>query len=163
MNIKIEMYKDEIKHKNTFENRQNKTPEEILLEKEYEHISEKIERKQEIIQQYARQVFFEKIKIVLTNKEKNFLYKLLFDIDKYYPEKENQTAVAEKIGITRENFIILNHRIKEKINKNTHIKQKCKKIMREKIASEKRKIRKSAKDWEEKGVIEEQLKKICFL
>ena len=77
-----------------------------------------------------REIFWEKYNDVLTKVEKFYLQKLLFEIDNYYPDDENQYAAAAKIGVTREYFGLIIHRLYKKILENPDLKKNVLKALR---------------------------------
>ncbi len=117
-------YNDEIGYQTNFWPTQQ-NPEEILINKEDADLQEKMNELKESLQQKMREIVVEKFEKVLTKKEYGFLSKLLLEIDEYYPDEENQYAVADKIGVTREYLGLLMHRIHKKIKENEEIKKEC--------------------------------------
>lgn len=103
-----------------------KTPEEVLLEKESAELQEKIDELKERLQRRMREIVIEKFEKVLSKSERDFLRKLLLDIDSdYLPEEETQHTAAERVGVTREYFGLLIHRVYKKIQAHKEIKRKC--------------------------------------
>ena len=112
-------------------NYSEKTPEEVLIEKENAEIQEKVDELREKLQRRMREIVLEKFEKVLSESERNFLRRLLLDIDRdYLPDEENQYAAAERVGVTREYFGLLIHRVYKKILENEAIVRECRKSLR---------------------------------
>ncbi len=106
--------------------RRQKNPEELLIEKENFELQEKIDELKERLQKRMREIVIKKFEKVLSKSERDFLRKLLLDIDKnYFPDEENQYAAAEKVGVTREYFGLLIHRLYKKIQAHEEIRREC--------------------------------------
>ena len=119
-----------------------KSPEDVLLENECREEIEEWEERQELIKRRMREIFWEKYSEVLTKVEKFYLQKLLFEIDNYYPDDENQYAAAAKMGVTREYFGLIIHRLYKKILENPDIKRKCFKKFKRRIRYEHERLQK---------------------
>ncbi len=125
--MSIEIFKDELKYEDLsgMNASKTKTPEEVLIEKENTNTEEIFEEIQNYLKEGVKRIIFEKFKQVLTGREEKFLSTLFFGIDKHYEAKETQDATAEKMGITREYYGLLLHRVYKKILENKDLREEC--------------------------------------
>ncbi|AEA33657.1 hypothetical protein [Hippea maritima] len=106
------------------------SPEEILIQEEEAGLREKIEEIREELQKKMRDIILSKYSDILSDKEWEYLRKL-FDADKCYtPEEQNQHTAASRIGVTREYFGLIIHRVYKKLVNDKKLKQSCLKELR---------------------------------